>query len=96
MKPSKTKKQRKEIYLQVANDLTLNDFNKRVYPNSRFICCCIENITRVRSANVERNYPELNLFNDNLGYAWLSSDDSLKEDNEVRIIVSLLCAEMCN
>ncbi len=90
-----SKKERKIIYINVANIIKL-DYN--IY---RYVCNELDFLCISLKSNYGFNFPELKLFNDNDSEAFLSycstTDINDKYENmKVKEIVMLLCAEMCN
>lgn len=93
-----TSKQRKQIYLEAASSDKL----------SHGCCYTIIVITRTSYHAVpvnEQNYPELLLFKESNMLWWLNSSSesvreflhtSSQEGQDLRRLVLLLCAEMCN
>lgn len=91
-----TAKQRREIYLKVANHLSTE-------PDLFFLCGYLKSMITHGDIvhNIEGNYyvgdglPEFDSFqptNGNTALWWIEEDDQCG----VRITCMLLCAEMCN
>ena len=102
-KPSPfTEKRRKQLYLKVAKKIAKNSKDYGL-----FACCLLDDITGfdLRTSRKQR-YPELFLFknDDNFSGAFLSNvyddegkayDKHIELYNDFKVIVLLLCAEMC-